>query len=131
MLFPDGSEVHGRGLRHGPLTGPRPDYGLYLAEPRERIGWPHDRLIWPDFWLPKDSASAVRLIRALHERALAGNLVEVACSGGIGRTGTVLSGVAVLSGIPAAEAIAWVRERHHPRAVETPWQRRWIMRHFG
>ena len=25
-------------------------------------------------------------------------------------------------------AVAWVRERYHPRAVETPWQRRYVRR---
>ena len=28
---------------------------------------------------------------------------------------------------PPDEAVAWVRERYHPRAVETPWQRRWVL----
>jgi len=36
--------------------------------------------------------------------------------------------LAVLSGVPSADAVAWVRDHYHPRAVETPWQRRWVTR---
>ncbi len=52
--------------------------------------------------------------------------VEVACRGGVGRTGTALAALAVLDGLPAPDAVRWVRGRYHPRAVETPWQRRWL-----
>lgn len=33
-----------------------------------------------------------------------------------------------LTGVPAAEAVAWVRHHYHPRAIETPWQRRYVRR---
>lgn len=52
--------------------------------------------------------------------------VEIACGGGRGRTGTALACLAVLDGLPAHEAVAYVRQRYHPRAVETPWQRRYV-----
>jgi protein-tyrosine phosphatase len=102
------------------------DYGLYLApfEP----AWEHTYLPWPDFWLPRDSDRAVALIRDLHARALSGQRVEVACGGGIGRTGTVIACLAVLAGVPLADAVTWTRSHYHRRAVETPWQRRWISR---
>ena len=58
----------------------------------------------------------------------AGERVEVACAGGRGRTGTALACLAVLDGVPAAEAVAFVRERYDPHAVETPWQRRYVLR---
>jgi hypothetical protein len=28
--------------------------------------------------------------------------------------------------VPADDAVRWIRERYSPRAVETPWQRRWL-----
>jgi hypothetical protein len=34
--------------------------------------------------------------------------------------------MAVLAGHPVDDAVAWTRRTHHPRAVETPGQRRWI-----
>jgi hypothetical protein len=32
----------------------------------------------------------------------------------------------VLDGVPPSAAVAFVREHYHPRAVETPWQRRFV-----
>ena len=52
--------------------------------------------------------------------------MEVGCRGGIGRTGTALACLAVLDGLDAGRAITYVRRHHHRRAVETPWQRRWV-----
>jgi hypothetical protein len=132
--LPDGARVRGRSLRDPTAEGPAPDYGLYLGSRRLRarhdpdLSWPHDWLDWPDFRLPRDRAEAVRRIVALHDRAVAGELVEVACGGGVGRTGTVVACLAVLAGVPADEAVAWTRAAYHPRAVETPWQRRWVAR---
>ena len=54
--------------------------------------------------------------------------VEIACAGGIGRTGTALAALFVLQGTPVTEAVRTVREVYHPRAVETPGQRRWLAR---
>ena len=132
--LPDGSRVRVRGLRNPTPDGPSPTYGLYLGSKKMRrtfdndLTWAHDWILWPDFLLPRDSARAMVLIRELHQRALAGEAVEVACGGGNGRTGTVMSVLAVLAGVAPAEAVEWVRANYRPHAVETPWQRRWIMR---
>ena len=134
IRLPDGSWVRGRGLRRPLPEGPIPDFGLYLGSGRLRrrhenqLNWANTWIDWPDFLLPRDSEHAVQQIRALHERARAGEAVEVACGGGVGRTGTVIACLAVLSGVAPAEAVAWAREHHHPRAVETSWQRRWVTR---
>ena len=45
--------------------------------------------------------------------------VEFACRGGIGRTGTALACLAVLDGVPATEAVAFVRAGYRAQAVET------------
>ncbi|MFJ6671747.1 protein-tyrosine phosphatase family protein [Actinosynnema sp. NPDC091369] len=134
IRLPDGSWVRGRGLRHPLPAGPLPDFGLYLGSRRLRrardadLTWSHTWLEWPDFRLPRDDAAAVREIRALHDRARAGEAVEVCCGGGVGRTGTVLACLAILAGVDPADAVAWTRRHHNPRAVETPWQRRWVIR---
>jgi protein-tyrosine phosphatase len=75
---------------------------------------------------PSDLRAALAEIRARapHER------VEVACAGGVGRTGTTLALLAVLDGVPAREAVAYVRRNYRARAVETPWQR-WLVRWFA
>jgi hypothetical protein len=132
IQLPDGAWVRGRGLRRAMPDGPTPEFGLYLGSQRLRsrhddaLNWPHHWIDWPDFWLPRDSADAIDRIRALHGEALSGRLVEVACGGGVGRTGTVISCLAVLAGVAAGDAVAWTRANYHPQAVETPWQRRWV-----
>ena len=132
IQLPDGCWVRGRGLRHAAPAGPSPDYGLYLGthrlRRRQQLPWPQQWIDWPDFLLPRDYGQAVDLIRNLHDRAHAGQRVEVACGGGIGRTGTVIACLAVLAGQSPADAIIWTRTSYHHRAIETPWQRRWIAR---
>ena len=78
---------------------------------------------WPDLRLPADPAELRAALSEAWERA-AGGRVEVACGGGTGRTGTALACLAVLDGVPAAEAVAFVRAHYRRRAVETPGQRR-------
>ncbi|MCO5968973.1 phosphatase domain-containing protein [Actinoallomurus soli] len=134
VRLPDGSYVRGRGLRRPLPEGPTPDVGLYLGSDRLRrrheaaLPWSHTWIDWPDFLLPRDSEEAVRQIHHLHGQARAGALAEVACGGGVGRTGTVIACLAILSGVDPADAVTWTREHHHPKAVETPWQRRWVTR---
>ncbi|RSM74770.1 protein tyrosine phosphatase [Kibdelosporangium aridum] len=130
--LPDGTWIRGRGLRNPEPPGEKPEYGLYLGSAKMQrkhvIEWPHDWIEWPDFLLPKDTGAAIRAIRKLHDTARAGKRVEVACGGGVGRTGTVMSCLAILAGTAPAEAIPWVREYYNRRAVETPWQRKWVLR---
>jgi protein-tyrosine phosphatase len=134
IRLPDGSRVRGRGLRHPPPPGASPGYGLYLGSRRlrrrheDQLAWPHHWVDWPDFLLPRDRNDAIGRIRALYERARAGDQVEVACGGGVGRTGTVIACLAILAGLSPPEAILWARANYHRRAVETPWQRAWVNR---
>lgn len=127
--LPDGCRVRGRGLRaRPPGEGQEPELGLYLTWRQPPVtAWQFRWIRWPDFGLPLSTPSAVAAIREAHERAGA-ERVEVACGGGTGRTGTVLALMAVLSGVPVNEAVSWVRTHYRPRAVETPWQRRWVAR---
>jgi hypothetical protein len=126
--LPDGRRVRGRGLRRPPPDGPDPEFGVYLVgrDPGP-FAWEHRWVRWPDFRTPASTPDALAAIEEVHRRA-AGERVEVACGGGVGRTGTALAALAVLAGVPAGEAVAWVRRTYDPRAVETPWQRRWVRR---
>ena len=120
--------MRGRGLRRAATGGVDPEFGLYLlGKPPPPVGWPARWVRWPDRWLPADPADARDALRQLWERA-EGERVEVACSGGQGRTGTALACLAVLDGVPATDAVRYVREHYNPRAVETPWQRRYVRR---
>jgi hypothetical protein len=124
VLLPGGVRVRGRRLA-GPASAA--DFALVLAD-GPLPPWPHRRVRWPDFWIPTDRADALAALHEAHQRAHAGERVEVACHGGVGRTGTALAALAILDGLGPAEAVQWVRRGYHPRAVETPWQRRWLRR---
>ena len=127
--LPDGVRLRGRSLRAGSVRGPSPDFGLYLLgrRPPETL-WPSRWLRWPDFWLPLDSHGARSAFDEVHRRAAKGQRVEVACWGGVGRTGTAIACIAQLAGIDAGGATAWARAHYHRRAVEAPWQRRYVRR---
>jgi Protein-tyrosine phosphatase len=139
IALPDGTLVRGRGRREPFPAGPLPDFGLYLGRPPDRHrrtllrrrpawrpDWPAEWIDWPDFRTPRNAdAAAARIVEA-YRRARSGERVEIACTGGTGRTGTVIACMAVLAGHPAEDAVAWTRRHYRPRAVETPGQRRWI-----
>lgn len=127
LRLPSGRLVRGRGLRH-PLdpAAPAPSYGLYLLGRRPApVPWEFTWLRWPDFRLPADRPAACAALAETWERA-AEERVEVACFGGRGRTGTALACLAVLDGVPAEEAVDFVRRHYDRRAVETPWQKRYV-----
>ncbi|ODT98485.1 MAG: phosphatase [Pseudonocardia sp. SCN 72-86] len=135
--LPDGTLVRGRGRSQPVPEGPEPQFGLYLGSPERRRfsrrpvwlpTWPAEWLDWPDFRTPRDDVHAAARIVATYERARNGERVEIACLGGTGRTGTVVACMAILAGHPADDALAWVRAHYRPHAVETPGQKRWILK---
>jgi protein-tyrosine phosphatase len=128
VTFPDGLTVRGRGLLRETPTGSDPEFGVYLldkAPPQQ--AWESQWIQWPDFRLPRRSDEALHALADARQRAHSVR-VEVACLGGRGRTGTALAAMAVLSGVDPSEAVKWVRDNYHPKAVETPWQKRWVER---
>jgi protein-tyrosine phosphatase len=105
-----------------------PTFGVYLlGTTPPAVAWESRWLRWRDFWLPSDPAYTREVLFEAWESAMA-ERVEVACAGGRGRTGTALACLAVLDGVPAKQAVAFVRQHYHPDAVETPWQRRYVTR---
>lgn len=105
---------------------PDPELAVHLSGVRPpKTPWPRVWIRWPDFSLPLSTEDALHTLSAAHEAAMTVR-VEIGCRSGIGRTGTAVAAMAVLAGLPSEEAVAWARKHHHPRAVETPWQRRWI-----
>lgn len=128
LELPSGRLIRGRGLGKPMPDGPSPEFGLYLlgSEPPD-YEWETGWVQWRDFGLPSDPVAARE---AFHEawRRAERERVEVACMGGSGRTGTALACIAVLDGVPAADAVRYVREHYCARAVETPWQRRFVAR---
>ncbi|MFE0380359.1 protein-tyrosine phosphatase family protein [Streptomyces inhibens] len=128
MRFPSGVLVRGRGLRYALPSGPAPSFAIHLlGKQPPPTEWDARWLPWPDFWLPKDRRQARNVFKEALTRAT-NERVEIACGGGHGRTGTALACMAVLDGVPADEAVTYVRRHYHRRAVETPWQRRFVLR---
>jgi protein-tyrosine phosphatase len=126
LTLPSGRKVRGRGLLRPPVPGPDPDFALYLlGDEPSPFAWEVRWVRWPDFGLPADRPDATEALQDAWRRA-ATQRVEIACEGGRGRTGTALGCLAVLDGVPANEAVAYVRRHYHPRAIETPWQRRFV-----
>src|SRR4029453_11714703 len=128
LQLPSGVLVRGRGLRDPMPSGHPPTFGVYLlGEPPPEFGWASRWGRGPDFRLPHDDAYLRTVLLEVLDRAPEGR-AEIACGGGRGRTGTALACLAVLDGVPAGEAVAWVRAHYEPRAVETPGQRRFVRR---
>jgi hypothetical protein len=126
LRLPSGRLIRGRALRRPLPAGPRPSFGVYLTgRPPPEPGWEARWLRWPDFRLPADHGAAVTVLTEAWWRA-GTERVEVACGGGRGRTGTALACLAILDGVPGAEAVAYVREHYHRRAAETARQRRYV-----
>lgn len=124
--FPDGRRVRGTGVRRPRDGVPPPELAVYLlAKDPGGADWRYRWLRWPDFRTPASTTDAIVALREAHDRS-ARERVEIACGAGVGRTGTALALLAVMSGVPDHAAVAWIRRHYHRRAVETPWQRRWI-----
>jgi protein-tyrosine phosphatase len=128
VTFPDGRTVRGRGLRNALPAGEVPEFGVYLLrrDPGP-FAWPHRWIRWPDFRTPTSTVDALATLADAYERART-ERVEIACQGGVGRSGSALAAMAVLAGVAPTDAVQWIRDRYISRAVETPWQRRWVAR---
>ena len=126
LRLPSGRLLRGRGVARGVPPGVLPHFSLFLLADRpEPVAWAQRWVRWPDFRLPSDPADARAALTEAWQRSV-NERVEVACRGGRGRTGTALACIAVLDGVPAVDAVDYVRRNYHPRAVETRRQRRFV-----
>ena len=126
ITFPDGTRIRASPISERRDDDPERGYGLY-CDAQWNPTWPATVIDWPDFGLPADPEAAATDIAAAFDRARRGELVEVGCLGGRGRTGTVLACMAVLAGVPRDEAVPWIRQAYRREAVETPAQEEWVL----
>lgn len=125
-----GVVVHASKVRnHTPDT--TPDLGCYAYG-----GWnpasPALFIPWQDYGLPTCTyTQAARAIKQAFDAAKDGQVVEVGCMGGHGRTGTILACMAVLADpeLTGPEAVKFIKATHCTKAVETSSQE-WYVRWF-
>ena len=125
ITLPDGTAIRASSIFDRVEDDPTRDFGLYM-DARWKPVSPSDLIDRRDFGLPADATRAATQIRDAFLRAKSGEAVEVGCLGGLGRTGTVLACMAVLTGLDAPSSIAWVRTNYRPDAVETADQEEWV-----
>jgi hypothetical protein len=125
VVFPDGTRVFASASAFFWLDDSHvaPDVGVWLDETWSAHG---EVIDWPDGGVPRDAEAAAGTIVEAFEAARDAKRVEVGCIAGHGRTGTVLACMAVLAGVPAEDAVEWVREHYCEKAVEPPYQEPWV-----
>lgn len=68
---------------------------------------------------PELDAEIARRFADLRRRMASGGRVAIHCMAGLGRTGTIAARLAMTYGLDADAAIAFIRARHDPGAIET------------
>lgn len=126
LVLPDGTSVRASSIGERREHDPQRTYGLYL-DAAWAPTWPAEIIEWQDFGTPADPERAAGQITDAYARAKAGEVVEIGCLGGLGRTGTVLACMAVLAGVEPEDAVPWVRRSYDVRAVETAEQAEWVL----
>lgn len=131
VTFPSGVRIRGRPIRYYKTSENLPDRILILSSfhPRHPAETEVHWIKWPDFCLPVNKLEAHHVLELTLERA-AHSRVDIACRGGVGRTGTALACIAILDGMDPASALKLIRDTYHPRAAETPWQQ-WYISNFS
>lgn len=127
LELPGGRRVCGGSVRRPPADIEGVDLAVVLTglRPRRALAQKVRWVRWPDFGLPVSTSDAIATLTEAYDTAV-DRRVLLACGSGIGRTGTGLAFLAMFDGLGPDDAVTWVRERYHRRAVETPWQRRWL-----
>ena len=125
--LPDGSRVTAASFFAGYDRSSVPEFGCYL-DAHWAPPWPCRHVDWPDMGTAPDGAGLRLCLMDLLARARGGQLVELGCLGGHGRTGTALACLAALTGVLPAQAVSWVRQHYCPMAVETPAQEDFVAR---
>ncbi|WP_124054184.1 protein-tyrosine phosphatase family protein [Arcanobacterium ihumii] len=126
--FPSGRRVRGRSWRASVTQEADVSVVLTTASGKEFsnngvIGSGETITIdWPDYRLPRRPSQAIQVLRDVWQRSDK-ELVEITCSGGVGRTGTALAILAIFEGMCSTDAIDFVQEKYNPGSVSEHAQR--------
>jgi len=107
------------------------DYGM--ATHRQRFPWVEGDAIHykiEDRYPPDDAKEFLELIEYLADQANGGAKIHIGCIGGHGRTGIVLAAMVALM-TDEDDPISYVRKHYCKKAVETPAQVKFLVKHFG
>lgn len=117
----DGTILHASDFYSSRKRTSQPDVGFYLDR-SWHPEWFAYLIEWADFGLPEVSANVLlRYARAALRHARDGEIVEVACLGSHGRTGTFLAicDLLTMEEPDGDTAIANIRRNHCSHAIET------------
>lgn len=135
-------------LGHGEVLGascgsPREGYDIYIGfdygMKMQHQPFPWDQTADPiiefqyritDMCAPKSPKEFRKMIEWCALRLDAGAKIHVGCIGGHGRTGTFLAALVAFMGV-SDDPIAYVREHHCKKAVESKSQIKFLIKHFG
>jgi protein-tyrosine phosphatase len=118
------------GYHENTCAPPVPDFGIYLSTAWEKLQTPYQAVVidWPDFGV-LEMRNLQKLVRFAQNKIDAGGILEVACFGGHGRTGTFVAClIARYEKLEGDEAIVALRQRFCPQGIETEEQEELVRR---
>jgi hypothetical protein len=128
----------------GACSAPREGYDIYIGfdygMKMQHQPFPWDQVDDPivefqyhitDMCAPKSPKDFRKMIEWCSEQLGAGKKIHVGCIGGHGRTGTFLAALVSLYEHLTDDPIAYVREHHCEKAVESESQIKFLCTHFG
>ena len=124
----DGTPIYCSSARDKAADGKVPDFGLY-ADSMWRPLWRNEFITWPDYGIPTDEEMGLTQIFDAYQRAKNGEMVEIGCIGGHGRTGTILAIMYIASGegsVDGKDAYKFVKKNYCEHAIESDTQEWYI-----
>lgn len=129
VTLPDGTKIHCSSLWDKRKDdNEQPERGLYF-DWSWKPDWRSELALWPDFSVPTNLKATAEAIKEFYLLANHGKKIEIGCIGGHGRTGTALACMAILAGVPAAQAGNWVKTNYCKEAIESQiqwWYIKWF-----
>lgn len=124
----DGTPIYCSSVRDKSTDVKVPDFGLY-ADASWRPLWRNEFITWPDYGIPTSELMGLTQIFEAYYKAKNGEMVEIGCIGGHGRTGTILAIMYIASAegkVNGKEAYKFVKKTYCEHAIESEIQEWYI-----